>query len=105
MNVNANWMAEDEINLLLAVQSMPPGGFVRDVLVRLQIPRNRARYLLDKWTAKGWYEYGVSLDLGWLTPSGRSVVPPQPMCDWCGKVPVASTGEECENRKRLARER
>jgi hypothetical protein len=25
---------------------------------------------LEKWTDKGWYEYGVTLDLGWLTPEG-----------------------------------
>jgi hypothetical protein len=27
---------------------------------------------LEKWTAKGWYEYGVSLDCGWVTEKGRA---------------------------------
>ena len=26
----------------------------------------RAWYLLSKWADKGWYDYGVSLDLGWM---------------------------------------
>ena len=26
---------------------------------------------LEKWERKGWYEFGVSLDLGWLTDKGR----------------------------------
>lgn len=30
----------------------------------------RAWYLLEKWTNKGWYSYGVTLDLGWLEPKG-----------------------------------
>jgi hypothetical protein len=33
----------------------------------------RAWYLLEKWSNKGWYEYGVTLDLGWLTPLGKEV--------------------------------
>lgn len=34
----------------------------------------RAWYLLEKWCDKGWYEYGVTLDLGWLTPEGIQAV-------------------------------
>lgn len=30
----------------------------------------RAWYLLDKWACKRWYEWGVTMDLGWLTPEG-----------------------------------
>lgn len=30
----------------------------------------RAWYLLEKWCGKDWYEYGVTLDLGWLTDKG-----------------------------------
>ncbi|GAB7057363.1 hypothetical protein JCM16163A_41120 [Paenibacillus sp. YK5] len=32
----------------------------------------RAWRILEKWDAKGWYEYGVTLDLGWLTDEGKS---------------------------------
>jgi hypothetical protein len=32
----------------------------------------RAWRILEKWSRRGWYEYGVSLDLGWLTPAGRA---------------------------------
>lgn len=31
----------------------------------------RAWYLLEKWTDKGWYDYGVTEDLGWLTEEGK----------------------------------
>ena len=34
----------------------------------------RAWYLLEKWSDKGWYDYGVTLDLGWLTPEGKEYV-------------------------------
>jgi hypothetical protein len=30
----------------------------------------RLWYYLEKWCDKGWYSYGVSLDLGWLTDTG-----------------------------------
>ena len=29
----------------------------------------RCWYLLEKWTDKGFYEYGTTLDLGWFVPS------------------------------------
>lgn len=25
---------------------------------------------LEKWTNRGWYDYGTTIDLGWLTPEG-----------------------------------
>ena len=31
----------------------------------------RAWYLLEKWCIKDWYEYGVTLDLGWLACEGK----------------------------------
>lgn len=30
----------------------------------------RAWFLLEKWTGKGWYDYGVAVDLGWFTDEG-----------------------------------
>jgi hypothetical protein len=30
----------------------------------------RAWYLLEKWSDKDWYNYGVTLDLGWLEEEG-----------------------------------
>jgi hypothetical protein len=27
---------------------------------------------LTKWSAKGWYDYGVNLDLGWIWPEHRA---------------------------------
>lgn len=34
------------------------------------IHRKRLRYLLEKWAARGLYEWGVNIDLGWLTLAG-----------------------------------
>lgn len=34
----------------------------------------RAWYLLEKWTNKDWYDYGVTLDLGWLTDKGVNII-------------------------------
>src|SRR4051812_14836404 len=31
------------------------------------IPYKRAWYYLDKWSGRGWYNYGTTADLGWLT--------------------------------------
>ncbi|KAF6564513.1 hypothetical protein G9G63_10240 [Paenibacillus sp. EKM202P] len=31
----------------------------------------RAWYLLEKWSGKNWYEWGVTMDLGWLTLEGE----------------------------------
>lgn len=33
----------------------------------LGMPPKRVEYLCDKWGRKGWYDSGVSEDLGWLT--------------------------------------
>jgi hypothetical protein len=35
------------------------------------IPQKRAWYLLEKWCKKGWYDYGVNLELGWITEEGN----------------------------------
>lgn len=35
-------------------------------------PPNRVLYVLEKWYRKGWWDYGVSLRSGWLTPDGKA---------------------------------
>lgn len=39
----------------------------------IEINYKRCWYLLEKWCGKDWYEYGVTLDLGWLTPKGIEI--------------------------------
>lgn len=34
----------------------------------------RAGYLVDKWSTKGWWEYGVSRRTGWFTPRGIEAI-------------------------------
>ena len=47
----------------------------------------RAWYLLQKWTDKGWYSYGTTLDLGWMTEKGLRVNADDPEMkgESCGK--------------------
>lgn len=47
----------------------------RDLINQSDFPINykRAHYLLQKWTDKGLYNYGVSVDLGWITPVGANI--------------------------------
>jgi len=37
------------------------------------VHHKRAWYLLEKWSDKGWYDYGVSLDMGWITEEGNAI--------------------------------
>lgn len=51
----------------------PPGGIrshPRDIAERLNINHKRACAIFEKWTRRGWYNYGVCIDLGWLERSG-----------------------------------
>lgn len=47
----------------------------RDIINESGFPihHKRAWYLLEKWTGKGWYDYGVCLDLGWITEKGNEI--------------------------------
>lgn len=37
---------------------------------RLGINYKRVKFLCEKWATKGMYDYGVTADLGWVTPKG-----------------------------------
>jgi hypothetical protein len=43
---------------------------LRPILATLHIPNKRIEYLLYKFSDKGWYEWGVSPMVGWLTEEG-----------------------------------
>lgn len=70
-------MRDDERRFLIALtrksEGCPPGRvpFPRDLAAELRIPAKRAAYLCGKWARRGWYDYGVNVDLGWLTDRGR----------------------------------
>ena len=69
-------MKPDEKALLLALYEADQKDPERPIYVRAWLPtqpinKKRACYLLEKWTSKGWYDYGVNLMAGWLTPDGR----------------------------------
>lgn len=61
----------DELCFLVALAAGLRAGLrARDVIPRRGINHKRAWYLLGKWSGRNWYDYGVSLDLGWLTDAG-----------------------------------
>jgi len=58
---------EFAINILLAFNCVS----VRDIIAHSPINNKRAYYLLEKWSNKELYEYGTTIDLGWLTEKGK----------------------------------
>ena len=68
-------MKPDEFSLLVAIYGQCPVPGLYRIGRALGIPRNRVRYLsIQKWCRKGWYEYGVSENGGWLTLEGEEAV-------------------------------
>jgi hypothetical protein len=72
-------MKADERQFALALlrqgwrEGDPTGTRTYEVITTLGLPPKRAWYLLGKWTAKGWYSYGGSIDHGWLTADGAQM--------------------------------
>lgn len=67
-------MKPDEKAFLLKLAAERPmqtmGKFATDVAAEIGMHVKRAEYLLQKWTDKGWFNYGVSARSGWLTEAG-----------------------------------
>ena len=59
---------QDEKNLFRFVHLS--GCTPRRVAQVLGIHPKRCRYICGKWADKGIYDYGVSVDMGWLEPFG-----------------------------------
>ncbi len=78
---NHGW--SEEVEALFRVIVIPPPFpvktknhfYVRDIinLNPHRIQYKRAWYLLEKWCEKNWYEYGTTLDLGWITKEGNEI--------------------------------
>lgn len=72
-------MKPEELNFLFSVcesqdwlpwRDRPCPASVREVIAASQINHKRCWRWLEKWSAKGWYDYGTSIDCGWMTPEG-----------------------------------
>ncbi len=71
---------DDERYFLKRMQEETGGAFAqklprktpRDIINEpgFPIPHKRAWYLLEKWSGQGLYDYGVTVDLGWMTEKG-----------------------------------
>ena len=66
---------EDEMRFRAAVLAQydrpDPPLHVRDIAEQVGLHSKRAEYICQKWTEKGWWDYGVSPTSGWLTDKGR----------------------------------
>jgi len=49
--------------------------YMRELVAEQGLNERRADYILEKWTRKGWYDYGVSPFAGWLSDEGKAAVP------------------------------
>ncbi len=64
----------DEVALRLAVMRNEDKAHNRDGFIHrhMHIPEKRAAWLFEKWSLKGWWDWGVSPRTGWLTEEGRA---------------------------------
>jgi len=70
-------MKDDEKELLERLQKRtaedPNMPYVRQLVADIGMNEKRAAYICEKWTEKGWYEYGVNVLAGWLTDEGKAL--------------------------------
>ncbi len=70
-------MKEDEKKLLYFLQERTIEDehrpHVRQLVMDLDMNQKRAAYICEKWTNKGWYDWGVNVLAGRLTKEGMSV--------------------------------
>lgn len=50
-------------------------GIINHLARKGHVHPKRALRILEKWCKKGWYDYGTSIDLGWVTEKGMAVEP------------------------------
>lgn len=66
-------MKPHEQDLFLAfdkAKRADPNLYGRPFFEGYEMPIKRVCYLLEKWCDLGWYDYGVNILCGWLTPKG-----------------------------------
>ena len=52
-------------------QEDPNSPHVRQLILDMGMSEKRGSYLCEKWTNRGWYDYGVNVLAGWLTGEGQ----------------------------------
>lgn len=67
----SNLMAWDAYGLMHFLGGANDKATPRSIGRVMGIPPKRVVALCEKWANKGWYEYGVSVDTGWLTEAGH----------------------------------
>lgn len=64
-----SYRRSQELMLYLLVKNKAKDIYVRDIIRMCEIPYKRAEYILSKWCDRGYYDFGVALDLGWIDES------------------------------------
>lgn len=67
-------MKEDERKLASGILHCKTVMAARGVAHELGIHTKRLNYILNKWSTKGWWEYGTAPVSGWITETGRKVL-------------------------------
>lgn len=62
-------MKDDERRLLIELNRS--ARLPREIAREQGMHPKRACAMLAKWAKRGWYDYGVSVDMGWLEQAGK----------------------------------
>lgn len=68
-------LRDDELYLYDALHA---GMSLRDAARAFGVPWRRLSYIVEKWGRKGWYDYGVAADLGWLDDEAPETLREEP---------------------------
>jgi len=63
-------MAFDAFGLMMFVDVH--NATPREIGRLMKMPQKRVEALCNKWADRGWYEYGTTVDMGWLTDLGHA---------------------------------
>lgn len=65
----------DERDFYAAIQAKGRGVFADVVAANIGMEWGRAQDILEEWTDRGWWDWGVSLRSGWLTETAPQFLP------------------------------
>ncbi len=65
-------MFRDMIQMLTPAMGRPLIIMADELGEYADIPPKRVYYLLNKWSAKDWFEWGMTMRTGWLTDAGKA---------------------------------
>ena len=61
---------QDEVKFIRLMLKYNKIKTPREIINNSNIANKKCHYYLNKWIEKGYYNYGVALDKGWITKKG-----------------------------------